>query len=74
MHGGIDPELLGPFETDDIRLNEAVAIRQDPEEDSEDDIFVALNAVGVPEVSAYSGAAMEGYFSDETAVEEGSGT
>lgn len=72
MHGGIDPELLGPFETDVIRLDKAIEIRRDPEQDAADDIFVALDAVGVTDVNAYSGGAMEGRFSYENPVEEGS--
>jgi hypothetical protein len=62
LHGGIEPELIGPFDTEDDRDDRAKELRKENDED----VMLALNGPGSSiEIDAYSG----GFFLDEESDE-----
>lgn len=63
IHGDIEPEVIGPFETEDARDQAAKALRAD-DSDMDNGIF-SLDCTGKPEVEAYSGGFLGGDFDDD---------
>jgi len=62
IHGDIEPEVIGPFETEEARDQAAKALRAD-DSDMDNGIF-SLNCTGKPEVDSYSGGYLGGEFDD----------
>ena len=58
LHGGIEPEVIGPFATEDERDDRAIELRKENDED----VILALDGPGSSiEINAYS----TGFFIDE---------
>ena len=59
MHGDIEPEVIGPYDTEDQRDNAALAYRA--EHGRDDGVFMlSTDDTGVPSVEAYCG----GFFAE----------
>ena len=59
MHGDIEPEVIGPYDTEDQRDKAALAYRA--EHGRDDGVFMlTTDAAGVPAVDAYCG----GFFAE----------
>ena len=62
IHGDIEPEVRGPFDSGEARDQEAKALRAD-DSDMDNGIF-SLDCTGKPEVKAYSGGFLGGEFDE----------
>lgn len=56
--GSVEPELRGPYATDEERLNAARALAAEP--DSDENAIFRLDAVGPVEVTSFSGREIDG--------------
>jgi len=62
IHGDIEPEVIGPFDSEEARDQAAKALRSG-DSDMDNGIF-SLDCTGKPKVKAYSGGFLSGDFDD----------